>query len=142
MTKSISRDRAEAAALLTLGLPLVGSNIAGFLIHMVDTLMLGWYSVTALAASTLSSSFFFTIFTLGAGFGYAVMPMVAAAEGDDTRIRRVTRMSMWLSVGFGLLVLPIFWWSEPLFLAIGQKPKSPQRHRPICGSSVSVFSPR
>jgi MATE family multidrug resistance protein len=117
--------RAHARALLALGLPLVGSSVAGFAIHMTDTIMLGWYSVISLAAATLATSFWFIIFIVGAGFGMAVMPLVAeAAEaGDEVRARRVTRMALWLSLAYGLAVLPILIWSGPLFLAMGQTPE-------------------
>ena len=112
-------------AVLSLGLPLVGTNIAGFLLHMTDTLMLGWYDVTALAAATLATSFWFIVFILGAGIANAVMPLVAAAdaEGDDIRVRRVTRMGLWLSLAYALVVLPPLYWSEAIFLAIGQEPQ-------------------
>jgi len=111
--------------LLVLGLPLVGSSGAQFAIHMTDTLMLGWYDVTALAAVTLGSTFFFILFIVGAGFGFAVMPKAAAAAatGDSARVRQVTRMGVWLGLFFALLVLPLMLFSEPLFLLAGQDPK-------------------
>lgn len=109
-------------AILVLGLPLIGSHLAQFAVHVVDTIMLGWYDLTALAASVLATSFFFVIFIMGSGFAFAVMPMVAeAAEQDDAmRIRRVTRMGMWLSVIYAVAVLPAMIWSGPLLLALGQ----------------------
>ena len=113
-----------ARALLVLGLPLVGTSVAGFAIHMTDTLMLGWYGVTPLAAATIASSFWFITFIVGAGFGRAVVPLVAAAvaTGDETAARRATRMALWLSLGFGVLAVAILWRAEALFLAIGQTP--------------------
>lgn len=116
---------AEMRALARLGLPLVGSAVAGFLIHMTDTIMLGWYDVVSLAAATIGTSYFFNIFILGAGFGNAVLPLVAAAlaAGDEARVRRATRMALWLSLGFTVLTLPLLWWSEAVMLAIGQAPE-------------------
>jgi MATE family multidrug resistance protein len=113
----------HARALLTLGLPLVGSHLAQMMLHVTDTVMLGWYGVVELAAVVLGASLFFIIFILGAGFGQAVMPMVAQAlgRGDEVQVRRDTRMGLWLSIGFGLLCYPVFWWSEALLLALGQK---------------------
>ncbi|MEL6958311.1 MAG: MATE family efflux transporter [Pseudomonadota bacterium] len=107
-----------------LGAPLVGANLAGFAIHMTDTLMLGWYSVTALAASTIAGSLWFVFFMIGTGFARAVTPIVAEAveQGDDLTARRVTRMSIWLCAGFSLLVLPPYLWGEEVLLAIGQDP--------------------
>lgn len=110
--------------LLRLGLPLVGSSVAGFAIHLTDTLMLGWYNVTSLAAATVATSLFFIIFIFGSGFGMAVLPLVASATAakDEVRARRVTRMSLWLAFIFFLLALPFLWWSRPLLLGLGQEP--------------------
>ena len=114
----------HARALLVLGLPLIGSHLAQMAIQITDTLMLGWYSVEALAAVVLGGAIYFTFFIVGSGFAWAVMPMVASAAGtgDDTQVRRVTRMGLWLSVLFGLVSMPILIWSEPILLAIGQEP--------------------
>ena len=111
-------------AMLALGLPLIGSSLAQMALHVTDTVMMGWYGVTELAALVIGSSLFFNVFVLGAGFGNAVMPMVAAAlgRGDEAQVRRDARMGMWLSVGFGILCYPLFWWSEPILLMLRQKP--------------------
>lgn len=116
---------AHARATLALGLPLIGSHLAQMSLHVTDTVLLGWYGVTELAAVVLSASSFFVIFILGSGFGQAVMPMVASAlgRGDDTQVRRDTRMGLWLSIAFGLLTYPLFWWSETIMLALGQRPE-------------------
>ena len=86
--------------------------------------MVGWHSIEALAAITLAQTYFFVMFLFGSGFAMAVMPMVASfdAEGDETGIRRATRMGLWLSLGFALLVMPLMIWSEPVLLALGQGP--------------------
>ena len=111
-------------AIALLGLPLIGGHLAQFAIGLTDTVMLGWYGVQALAAVTLGGSYFFVLFLLGAGFAMAVMPMVAtaAAEEDETSIRRVTRMGLWLSLLFFVLALPLLWWSYPILLLMGQEP--------------------
>lgn len=115
---------AEARALVRLGIPLAGSQVAQFLIVTTDTLMLGWYSITDLAAITIAGSFFFLLMILPMGFAYAVMPMVARAheKGDEVQVRRVTRMGIWLAVGLAFLLQGIFWVSEPLLLWSGQAP--------------------
>lgn len=115
--------REHGKRLLTLGLPLVGANVAGFSIHMTDTIMLGWYSVTSLAAATVATSLWFVTFIVGAGFGRAVTPMVAEAieQGDETRARRVTRMALWLSAFYAALLILPFMYGEAFLLAIGQE---------------------
>ena len=109
-------------AILTLGLPLIGGHLAQVAIGVTDTVMMGWYGIEELAAVTLASTFFFVLFIFGSGFAWAVMPMVAAfdAKEDDTGIRRATRMGLWLSLGFGLLSLPLMLWAEPILRMIGQ----------------------
>ena len=115
---------AHARAILALGLPLVGSHLAQFGLHVTDTIMLGWYGVLPLAAGVLGASSFFVIFILGSGFAKAVMPMVASAKGrgDEAQVRRVARMGLWLSTLFGLICYPVFWYSEAILLGLGQKP--------------------
>ncbi len=112
-------------AFLRLGLPLIASHLAQFAIHMTDTLMLGWYDVTALAAATIASTLFFVVFIVGAGFAIAVTPLVAAAaeEGDEVQVRRVTRMGIWLSIIYGLIVMVPFFWGEAILIAMGQDPE-------------------
>lgn len=112
----------HSRAIWKLGMPLILSNLAQFAIHITDTVMLGWYSVTALAAATIAGTLFFTIFIVGAGFSQAVTPLVAAAaeENDEVQVRRVTRMGLWLSILYGLAVTLPFFWAEDILLAIGQ----------------------
>lgn len=115
---------AHMRALLALGLPLIGSNLAQMALHVTDTVMLGWYGTAELASVVLAASTFFIIFILGSGFALAVTPLVASARGrgDETRIRRDTRMGMWLSVLYGFCVLPLTYWSGPVLAALGQEP--------------------
>ncbi|PIE14906.1 MAG: MATE family efflux transporter [Rhodobacterales bacterium] len=116
--------RAHLRAILVLGLPLVGSHLAQFSITMTDMLMLGWYDVKALAAVTLAGSFWFVLFIVGSGFAFAVSPMVASAQssGQPQQMRRITRMGMWISLLYGLCVLPPMFWAAPLLIAMGQEP--------------------
>ena len=113
----------QARALLALGLPLVGSHLAQIAITTTDTLMLGWYDVTALAGVSLAGPVYFAVFLVGSGFAWAVMPMVASAAGteDDRQVRRATRMGLWLVILFGVLFTPPLLYFEEFFLAIGQE---------------------
>jgi len=118
--------RRDSRLLLVLGLPLVGSHLAQLAIHVTDTIMLGWYSIEALAAEVLAGTFFYMLFIMGSGFAWAVMPMVASAiaGGQASRVRRITRMGCWASLAFGLAVQPIFYWSAEIFLILGQAPET------------------
>ncbi len=125
MTAPLQSYPTHARAAIWLGVPLVGSHLAQGMVQVVDTLMLGWYGVEALAAGGLGAGLFSTLFMVGSGIALAVMPMVAAAasSGDEAQIRRVTRMGLWLSILFGALIYPFFWFSESILLALGQKPQ-------------------
>lgn len=131
MTSSPALETAPAAglggqtrALIGLALPLVGSNLAGFAIHLTDVVLMGRYDVTALAGMVLASSLYVIVFLTGSGFAIAVMPLVAtaAAEGRVTDVRRVTRMGLWLSGGFTIFAMPLMLASGRLFAAMGQDP--------------------
>ncbi len=115
---------AHVRAALTLGLPLIGGHLGQVAIGVTDTMMVGWYGVTEQAALTAAGSVFFVLFMMGAGFAFAVMPMVAAFHGDEDEInvRRATRMGLWLSVGFAILAMPVLIWSEAVLLALRQTP--------------------
>ncbi len=115
---------AHFRAIAVLGLPLVGGHLAQYAIGLTDTVMLGWYGVEALAAVTLANSYYFVLFLFGAGFGLAVMPMVAtaAAEENETSIRRSTRMGLWLSLIYATVMIPLLWWSYPILIALKQEP--------------------
>ena len=110
-----------SARILTLGLPLIGGHLGQIAIGVTDTVMLGWFSVEALAAVTLGSTFFFVLFIFGSGFAWAVMPLVAsfAAEKDEVGIRRATRMGIWLSLIFAMIAMPILVWGGAGFAAAG-----------------------
>ncbi|KCV81599.1 MATE efflux family protein [Actibacterium atlanticum] len=110
-------------AILILGLPLVGSQLAQFGITLTDAVMLGWYDVEALAAEVVGGGIFFVLFVVGSGFAMAVTPMVARARaaGEGRQPRRITRMALWLSTLFGLACLPVFVFSGPLMRALGQE---------------------
>jgi MATE family multidrug resistance protein len=121
---SLTGFRSHARELIHLGVPLIGSQLAQVIIHITDTVMLGWYSVEALAGLVLAGTFVFVAIVTGGGFSLAVMPLVASAAGteDDRQVRRVTRMGLWLSLVYGVLVLPLLLFAEPIFLVMRQDP--------------------
>ncbi len=122
MTRNTAISGTSLRKVLALGLPLAGSHLAQFMLAVTDTIMLGWYGVTDLAAGVIGAALFFAVFTFGTGFANAVMPMVAtaAASEDDTEVRRATRMGLWLSIAFGIGALPLFWYSGALLTLLRQ----------------------
>ncbi|WP_350333513.1 MATE family efflux transporter [Coralliovum pocilloporae] len=110
---------------LALGIPLVGSHLAQMLTNTTDIVMVGWYGVDELAAVVLATSVFFTVFIVGSGFAFAVLPTVANAVGanDETSVRRAVRMGFWLSMIYCALVMPPLWFVESILNLLGQEPR-------------------
>ncbi|MDF3607236.1 MATE family efflux transporter [Paracoccus sp. DMF-8] len=122
---TIARLRPHLTATLALALPLTGSHVARMAIGVTDTVMIGWYGVDELASVVLATSMWFVLFMLGSGFGIGVMGVIATAvaRGDDTETRRATRMALWLSTLYAVLILPVLWFSETILLFLGQRPE-------------------
>ncbi|TBN37767.1 MATE family efflux transporter [Paracoccus subflavus] len=120
----MSRFLPHVLATLSLGLPLIGSHLARMAIGVADTVMIGWYGVETLAGLVIATSFFHILFFLGMGFGTGVLGLIATAiaRGDETDVRRSARMALWLSLGFGLAVMPAMWFSDPILRGLGQTP--------------------
>lgn len=116
---------AHFRATFTLGIPLIGAQLAQLGIHTTDVVILGRLGAAHLAAIVLASQVFFTIFILGSGFANAVMPMVAQAygRGDTVSVRRSVRMGMWVVLIYSALMIPVFYSAEGLLLYAGQKPE-------------------
>lgn len=112
-------------ATLKLGIPLIGAQLAQLGIHTTDVVIVGQLGAEKLAAMVLAGQFLFTVFILGSGISIAVMPMVAQAfgQGDAVAIRRSLRMGLWASIGYWLLVLPVYFNAEPILLLLKQKPE-------------------
>ncbi len=112
------------AATLKLGLPLVATQVAQILIGVTDTVMIGWLGAHQLAAVTLGTSVYFVAFMLGSGFAFAVMPVVAHAQvrNDRQTVRRALRMAIWIVLAYSAVLMPPLWLTEPVLIAIGEKP--------------------
>ncbi|MGR3485684.1 MAG: MATE family efflux transporter [Paracoccaceae bacterium] len=123
MAAPVTTHRAEARRLLSIGLPLMGSNVAQVAIGLTDTVMMGRYGVDELAAMTIAGSVYHLAFFLGLGLAVGVAPLAAEAleRGDDIRVRRVTRMAIWLSVVYGLGMMLPLWLSGAILRASGQE---------------------
>ncbi|MGE5516264.1 MAG: MATE family efflux transporter [Bacteroidota bacterium] len=118
--------RAEAKAALTLGWPLVLTNLAQIAIGTTDTVMMGWLGPTELAAGALGTNLFFAFLILGMGLAMATSPLLAQTLGrarhSVRECRRLTRQGMWLSLAFALPCWALLWQAEPILLLLGQDP--------------------
>ena len=114
--------RASGKNLVKLAIPLIGTHLANVALGITDTVMMGWYSIPALAALVLGNAYFFVFFLFGAGFSFAVQPLVASTSsaGEITLARRYMRMGLWLSLLYAILILPLFFNAGPILIFLGQ----------------------
>jgi len=116
--------RDEIRALLALGLPLAGSQLAHVAIGTTSVIMLGWLGADALAAGGLATSIYFTPFMFCNGLAVAAAPLVSQAVGrrNDAAVRIIVQQGMWVSTAIGLLLALVLWFIKPILLAMGQDP--------------------
>jgi MATE family multidrug resistance protein len=109
---------------LTLGLPLIGAQLAQNGIHVTDIVIIGRIGTSELAAMVLAAQFYFTIFIFGSGFAAAVVPLAAQAyaRGDIQQVRRAVRMGMWVVFLFSAMIIPLIYAGEQVLIALGQDP--------------------
>ena len=114
--------RTSGKNLVKLAIPLIGTHLANVALGITDTIMMGWYSVPALAALVLGNAYFFVFFLFGAGFSFAVQPLVASSSsaGEFILARRYMRMGLWLSLIYAALILPFFFSAGKILLLLGQ----------------------
>ena len=114
--------RTSGKNLVKLAIPLIGTHLANVALGITDTIMMGWYSVPALAALVLGNAYFFVFFLFGAGFSFAVQPLVASSSsaGEFILARRYMRMGLWLSLIYAALILPFFFSSGKILILLGQ----------------------
>ncbi|MDD2868413.1 MATE family efflux transporter [Neomegalonema sp.] len=112
-------------ATILLGLPLIGAQLAQLALNVVNTVVLGRLGPDELAAAVLGWQVFFVIWMFGSGFGFAIMPLAANAIGarDPRGLRRFVRMGLWIGFAYALLMTPLLWRAEAIFLALGQDPR-------------------
>ncbi|RIY03336.1 MATE family efflux transporter [Aureimonas flava] len=117
--------RAHLRAMLVLGIPLIGAQLAQMSINVTNTVLIGWLGPVELAAAVLTSQTFYVFWMFGSGLAYAVMPMAAAANGrGDTRaVRRSVRMGLWAVGIFSAIAMVPLWFTRDIFLALGQDPR-------------------
>jgi MATE family multidrug resistance protein len=99
----LQRGMREALALLALGAPIIGAQLAQVSMSFVDTVMAGRLSAQDLAAVALGVSLWIPICVFGMGVLMSVSPTVAHAYGAGQygQIGHQVRQGLWLSVVVG-----------------------------------------
>jgi MATE family multidrug resistance protein len=126
---ALSRDAwlGEFRATLTLGWPLVLTNLAQIALTTTDVIVLGRVGPSALAAATLGVNLYFAILIFGIGVVTATSPMMAEAFGRKLHmvrdVRRTFRQGLWMAV---LIAMPsglLLWHTEAILILFEQEPQ-------------------
>jgi MATE family multidrug resistance protein len=112
----------EFKRLTVLALPVIATQIGAMLLGVVDTIMLGRFSLEALDAAALGNVWLWGTMIFGMGVAFGLDPIVSHAHGagDGKRVGRATHhgivTALLVSIPLGLLWLM----TEPVLVLFGQ----------------------
>ncbi|MCX7864490.1 MAG: MATE family efflux transporter, partial [Novosphingobium sp.] len=122
-----SSFRAELDATVRLAAPLAAANLLQMAVYAIDVIFVARLGPVALAAASLSVSFFGLLVWGITGLASAVAPLIAAELGRHTgsirEVRRYMRMAFWLAGMAGLAAMLACGFGEEIMLATGQQPE-------------------
>lgn len=122
--KTLIKDswKSEFIATMKLAWPLIIAQLAGILLFTTDVIMMGWLGPKYLAAGTLATAILHPVFIGSIGVLTATAPLIAQAVGAKRirDVRRIVRQGFWISAVLTLIITPILFLSEPIFLFLGQ----------------------
>jgi len=112
----------ETRATLRLALPLAVAQLAQVGMGITDTIMVGALGRDALAAGGLGSGLFFATGAVLQGALVGVGILVAHARGAQQleKIAPIVRSGFVLAIMIAAVMMPAFWFTEPVLLAMGQ----------------------
>lgn len=118
---------AELQATLSLGWPLILTNLAQNALMTSDVILMGWLGSDALAAGALGTNLYFAFLIFGIGLMSAVSPLTAEELGRKRHsvreVRRTVRQGFWAAVTVAVPIWIVSWYGEALLLAMGQEPR-------------------
>jgi len=124
MTSPFARPRRDdLRAMMRLALPVVVGQLGMMLMGVVDTVMVGHYSATDLAAVALGNLFFVSVSAFGLGVLMSLDPLVSQAVGSGDRGAVVRAVQRGLSIVLGLsLPLSFILWPGEFFFGLLRQP--------------------
>ncbi len=114
----------EIRGMMRLALPIMGAQILHLFMVFVDNLMVGRLGRDPLAGLALAGAFYSFVYIVVTGLMGALIPLVSRANGAERfdEASHYTRQGLIVAVVVSVVFAAGLWWSEPLLLAIGQKP--------------------
>ncbi len=117
--------QAESGKTLSLGLPLIGAQLAQISMSFVDTVMAGNYHPDDLASVAIGSSFFMPLFTVVIGILMALSPIIAQLFGARklNQIGKQVQQGLWLSIFLSVPALLVLNHLQPVMNLLGFTPE-------------------
>jgi len=129
----------DVRELLRLALPIVGIQVGLMLMGVVDTIIIGHVSGTALAAVALGNLYSFGLLVLGMGTLFSVDPVVSqgVGAGDWRQVERAVQRALVLAVLLAAVATALSLPVRPVLRLLGQ----PGDVVPMAASFVLVSIP-
>ncbi len=109
---------------LRVALPVVMTQLGGALVGLADSIMVGWYGTTELAAVSFANGIFFMIMVFAMGCVMGLTPLVgnAYAQNDDERVATYLHNGLLFTFILATLTCLILFAFVPFFEMMGQDP--------------------
>ncbi len=111
----------ELRALVTLGLPMIGTQLAIMGMGFLDTAMAGHYDRVALAGVQLGGAVMWPVFMFMTGITMAITPIVSQYRGADrvADAGAVVRQGLWVALFAALVTMAVILAARPLLELFG-----------------------
>jgi MATE family multidrug resistance protein len=116
--------KSHLALLIKLALPVIGAQVGMMALGVVDTVMVGRFSVEALAAASIGNACFYTLLWIGVGFVQGIDPLVTQAHGakHDHHAVLALKRGVIIAIGISVPILAGLLLTEKILLFFKQSP--------------------
>ena len=117
---------------LAVAFPVMLTQLGAALVGLIDTIMVGHYATTDLAAVSFANGVFFTFMVFAMGAAMAVTPLVGHAyvQKNDERVASLLLNGLWFTLLIGGAVCAVLAWCVPMMDDMGQDPAVVEAARP------------
>lgn len=117
---------------LAVAFPVMLTQLGAALVGLIDTIMVGHYATTDLAAVSFANGVFFTFMVFAMGAVMAVTPLVGHAyvQKNDERVASLLLNGLWFSLLVGAATCAVLAWCVPMMDDMGQDPEVVKAARP------------
>lgn len=104
-----NKYKANYAAIIKLGIPILIGQLGTIIVGFADTIMVGQYSTEALASASFVNNLFYTANFACMGFTYGLTPLIGAmfSQGRENAIGGLLRNGIALNIIFSLFITGI-----------------------------------